>query len=238
MRYRLLDTTQAYAWGKLTESGEDLKILRRHCEHMIQALERSGATIWELPSAESIDFFVLNLSNVRAALEWSFSDQGDTSLGTKLVGAAACLFFQAGLLPECAAWTEHAIGALDTSSKGTHLELELLACFASSLMNTRGNTPASHTALVGALDIAERLKAAPMQQLYLLQALYKWQNRSGDFHGLRECTISRNGPARFRVNGPTLHGLPAEPRFGSSTRPFLIRQRGAIHRYSRRNHAA
>src|ERR1022692_3019456 len=33
------------------------------------------------------------------------------------------------------------------------------------------------------------------------------------------CTISRNGPARFRVNGPTLHGLPAEPRFESFTRP-------------------
>jgi hypothetical protein len=41
---------------------------------------------------------------------------------------------------------------------------------------------------------------------------------------LFRCTISRNGPARFRVNGPTLHGLPAEPRFGSFTRPFSLRQ--------------
>jgi hypothetical protein len=39
-----------------------------------------------------------------------------------------------------------------------------------------------------------------------------------------KCTISRNGPARFRINGPTLHGLPAEPRFESSTRPFSLRQ--------------
>jgi hypothetical protein len=39
-----------------------------------------------------------------------------------------------------------------------------------------------------------------------------------------KCAISRNGPARFRVNGPTLHGLPAEPRFESSTRPFSLRQ--------------
>ena len=36
--------------------------------------------------------------------------------------------------------------------------------------------------------------------------------------------ISRNGPARFRVNGPTLHGLPAEPRFESFTRPFSLMQ--------------
>jgi hypothetical protein len=40
----------------------------------------------------------------------------------------------------------------------------------------------------------------------------------------RRCTISRNGPARFRVKGPTLHGSPAEPRLGSSTGPFSSRQ--------------
>jgi predicted ATPase/DNA-binding winged helix-turn-helix (wHTH) protein len=187
MRYRLLDTTRTYAWQKLTESGEDLKILRRHCEHMIHVLEQFGATIWALPNPESIHFFVLNLSNLRAALEWSFSDQGDTGLGAKLTGASACLFFQVGLLPECAAWTERAIGALDTLSKGTRLELELLACFATSLMATRGNAPASHTALVRGLDVAERLKAALMP-LFLLHALYIWQVRNGDFRGLRELT--------------------------------------------------
>jgi predicted ATPase/DNA-binding winged helix-turn-helix (wHTH) protein len=187
MRYRLLDTTRAYAWQKLTESGEDLKIVRRHCEHLIHALEQFGATILAPPSPESIDFFVLNLSNLRAALDWSFSDQGDSGLGAKLAGASACLFFQVGLLPECAAWTERAIGALDTLSKGTRLELELLACFATSLMVTRGNAPASHTALVRGLDIAERLKAAPIQ-LYLLHVLYKWQIRSGDLRGFRELT--------------------------------------------------
>jgi predicted ATPase/DNA-binding winged helix-turn-helix (wHTH) protein len=188
MRYRLLDTTRAYAWQKLTESGEALKILRPHCEHMIHALEQFGVTIWAPPSPDSIDFFVLNLSNVRAALEWSFSDQGDTGLGARLARASACLFLRAGLLLECVAWTERAIGALDTICKGTQLELELLACFASSLMITRGNVRTTYTALVRALDIAKRLKAAPMQQLYLLQALYKWQIRCGDLRGFRELT--------------------------------------------------
>jgi predicted ATPase len=186
-RYRLLDTTRAYAWQKLTESGEDVKIIRRHCEHMIHALKRFGATIWAIPSPESIDFFVLNLGNLRAALEWSFSDQEDSGLGAKLTGASAPFFFQAGLLPECAGWAERAMDALDTASKGTRLELELLACFASTVMVTRGNVPAIHTALIRALDIAERLEAAPMQ-LYILHALYKWQIRSGDLRGFRELT--------------------------------------------------
>jgi predicted ATPase/DNA-binding winged helix-turn-helix (wHTH) protein len=183
MRYRLLDTTRAYAWQKLTESGEHLHIVRHHCEYMIRALEQFGVTIRVIPNPESIDFFVLNLSNLRAALEWSFSDQGDIGLGSKLAGVSACLFFQVGLLPECRAWTERAIGSLD--GKGTHLELELLTCFSMSLMITEGNAPASHTALVRALEIAEYINDAPMQ-LYLLRALHRWQIRSGDFRGLGE----------------------------------------------------
>src|SRR5580693_5796976 len=76
MRYRLLDTTRAYAWQKLTESGEHLKILRRHCEKMIHEMVQVGAKIREILSPGSLDFFLQSLSNLRAALEWSFSDQG------------------------------------------------------------------------------------------------------------------------------------------------------------------
>jgi predicted ATPase/DNA-binding winged helix-turn-helix (wHTH) protein len=187
MRYRLLDTTRAYAWQKLTDGREELKILRRHCDYLVHALGRFGATIWALPSSESTDFFVLNANNLRAALDWSFSANGDTRLGVTLAAASACLFHNAGLAPECAKWSERAMDALDAVGKGTPLELEILACFACSLMETRGSVPAIHTALVRALDIAERLKVAPMQ-LCLLQMLYRWQIRSGDHHSLRELT--------------------------------------------------
>jgi predicted ATPase len=187
MRYRLLDTTRDYAWQKLMERGEELKILRRHCEHMIHALGQFGATISAPPSPESIDFFVSNLGNLRAALEWSFSAEGDRGLGAKLAAASACLFHNAGLSPECATWSERAMDTLDTLSKGTQLEVEILACFASSLMETRGSLPATHAALARGLDIAERLQVAPMQ-LYLLQLLYRWKTRSGDHHSLRELT--------------------------------------------------
>jgi hypothetical protein len=96
--YRLLETTRAYAWQKLGESGEYQKIARRHCEQLTEALEKFGAQIWARPSPESIDFFAANLSNLRAALDWCFSDQGDNALGARLSGASAPLFFQAGLL--------------------------------------------------------------------------------------------------------------------------------------------
>jgi predicted ATPase/DNA-binding winged helix-turn-helix (wHTH) protein len=186
-RYRLLDTTRAYAWQKLTESGEDSAVLRGHCEYVVRGLNQFKATIWLRPNPASVDFFVLNLGNLRAALEWSFSAEGDTGLAAKLAGESACFFFQAGLMPECATWTERALSTLDTASKGTQVELELLACFASSLMVTRGNLPTIQSALLRALDIADDLNVAPMQ-LYLLHALYKWQIRSGDLRGFAELT--------------------------------------------------
>jgi len=200
MRYRLLDTTRSYAWQKLAEAAEDRKILRLHCQYLVRALEQFGSTIWALPSPESMHFFGLNLGNLRAALEWSFS-QRDTQLGAKLVGVSACLFLQAGILHECVAWTERAIESLGTLGAGTPLELELLVCFASSLMITKGNIPAAHIALTRALDITEKLKAAAPMQLCLLQALYKWQIRSGDFHGLRELT-SRIATVAKQISDP------------------------------------
>jgi predicted ATPase/DNA-binding winged helix-turn-helix (wHTH) protein len=187
-RYRLLDTTRAYAWQKLTESGEALKVLQRHCQYLLQALQQFDPAIWAIPSPASIDFFVVNLGNLRAALDWSFSPEGDTGLGARLASASACLFLQTGLLPECVAWTGRALGVLGTPSEGTPMELELLACFATSLMTTRGNLPTARSALVRALDIAERLNTAAIQQLFLLMALYKWQIRSGDLRGVRELT--------------------------------------------------
>jgi tetratricopeptide (TPR) repeat protein len=154
---------------------------------VIHGLKQFKATIWLRPNLEGIDFFVSNLGNLRAALDWGFSAEGDTALGARLAAESTCFFFQAGLLPECAAWAERAIVALDAPSKGTHLELELLACFASALMVTRGNLPTTQSALLRALDIADCLNVAPMQ-LYLLHALYKWQIRSGDLRGFPELT--------------------------------------------------
>ena len=185
--YRLLETTRAYAWQKLSESGEDQKIVRRHWEQLAEALEKFGAQIWARPSPDSITFFTSNLSSLRAALDWCFSDHGGSALGARLSGAAASLFFQAGLLPECVTWSERAVGVLGPDGAGTRLELELLACLSQSRMLTSGNIPSAHAAIVRALDIARRLEAAPME-LYLLHGLYKWQIRSGDFCGLEELT--------------------------------------------------
>jgi predicted ATPase len=184
-RYRLPETTRTYAWQKLIESGEHQMVARRHCEQLIRTLEGIAVEVWAAANRDSINVFISSLNNIRAALDWCVSDSGDTALGVRLSGASASLMFHAGLLPECVTWTERALGVLDTSNRGTPLELELLGGLSQSLMITRGNDPATRAVIVRALDITERLKVAPME-LYCLHTLCKWQVRSGDFRGYRE----------------------------------------------------
>src|SRR5207253_3519106 len=47
MQYRLLETTRAYAFEKLTESGESQPVARRHAEYYRDLLERAEAE-WEI----------------------------------------------------------------------------------------------------------------------------------------------------------------------------------------------
>ena len=195
IRYRLLDTTRAYAWQKLVDGGEHLRTARRHCEYLAQVLEQFNATAAIPCSPEAVNFFAANLSNLRAALEWSFSKQGDSVLGARVTAASAALFFELTLLPECITWTERALRALDAVGKGTRAELELQTCFALSFAVTKGNVWVAHNALMRALELAESLRD-PATQLLLLHALYRWQTRSGDFRGLAVLTSRIEAVAR------------------------------------------
>src|ERR1700687_5209237 len=125
MRYRLLDTTRAYATGKLVESGEMDAAARRHAIYFCQFLEGADAADSTCRETHGLMGCVEQLGNVRAALDWSFSDRGDPSVGTALVAASAPLFLELSLLNECQHWAERALAAIDCASRGSRREMEL-----------------------------------------------------------------------------------------------------------------
>ena len=65
------------------------------------------------------------LSNVRAALEWSFGLQGDDEVATRLAAASMPLFMELSLLIECQGWAERAIARLGDRHKNSRREMEI-----------------------------------------------------------------------------------------------------------------
>jgi predicted ATPase len=127
--FRLMDTTRAYAAVKLQESGETEIIARRHALYYAEYLEiaASGATVFLDLSASSVE-----VGNIRAALEWSFSGLGDATIGVAITARAAPTILRLSLLDECRHWCRRALAALGENDRGTKQELALQEALAIS----------------------------------------------------------------------------------------------------------
>jgi predicted ATPase/DNA-binding winged helix-turn-helix (wHTH) protein len=180
MRYRLLDTTRAYALDIGIDTAEATDLAVRHATYYRRWLEQTGAE-WPTYSngAQRAPYFA-GLNNVRAALEWCFGDNGSVEIGVRLAAAAAPVFLAMSLLPEGHRWSERAISAVDDVTRGSAEEMRLQAVLGVTLMFTRGNAEAARVALDRSLAIAEARSDAP-GQLQLLNLLHIFHQRSGDF---------------------------------------------------------
>ena len=76
-RYRLLDTTRAYALEKLDESNERQLCAHRHAEYYRGVFERAAAEEETLPTTEWLAEYGSQIDNLRTALDWAFSPSGD-----------------------------------------------------------------------------------------------------------------------------------------------------------------
>jgi len=112
-RYRLLDTTRAYGQGKLEESGQANSQRRRHAEHVRLVFDRAKAECDQHPTADWLQAYGCELGNLRAALDWAFSKEGDGAMGAAITAAAAPIWFHLSLLDEGLSRVERAIAWLE-----------------------------------------------------------------------------------------------------------------------------
>jgi predicted ATPase/class 3 adenylate cyclase len=108
-RYRLLESTAAYAREKLAAAGQREAFTRRHAEyfrdHALATEERwgTGSTYAWVAVAE------LELGNDRAAFEWTLKRGNDAVLGGTIAGALRHVWNSAGLSVEGRYWIELAL---------------------------------------------------------------------------------------------------------------------------------
>jgi len=135
VRYRLLETTRAYAREKLAESGELGQVARAHAERYRDLLERAHVE-WETrPTVEWLADYARGIDDLRAALDWAFSPHGDTSIGVALTVASVPLWLQLSLMEECHRYVERALSCVGSGSKRDFSrELQLYSALGASLM--------------------------------------------------------------------------------------------------------
>jgi predicted ATPase len=180
-RYRLLDTTRAYARAKLDDLGETPSVNRRHALYWERRLAQAHSHKAIAGQSEGDDTRLEDLGNIRAALEYSLSAHGDNDLGIALAAAAAPLFTNFSLLSECYQWTGRALSLLSDEMRGTRYEMELQAAFGHAMMFTRGNSNQALAALTSGLQLAEQLKDR-FYQFRLLSDLHMFRLRTGRFY--------------------------------------------------------
>ncbi len=99
-RYRLLETTRAYALEKLAEAGESAGISRRHAQHFRDCFERAADDWLHKPDADWCTEYFPERDNVRAALDWALGERGDAVVGVALAGASGALWTEMSLARE------------------------------------------------------------------------------------------------------------------------------------------
>jgi predicted ATPase/DNA-binding winged helix-turn-helix (wHTH) protein len=104
VRYRLLETTRAYALEQLAAQGEAAVTRQRHaqalCALFVQTEEARFGEQGTLSLAGFMQRLEPELDNLRAALDWALGAGGDIATAVALAGAAAELYRRVGLSQE------------------------------------------------------------------------------------------------------------------------------------------
>jgi len=179
--YRLLNTTRAYALKRLEEHAELDAVFRRHAEYCTGRLESQREALLPLPQAERVAAHSRQLSDVRAALEWSFGPRGDAEIATRLAVPATQLLLELSLLAECQLWSERAIALLGSQHPDSRREMEICATLPFALMYTEGNNQRVRTAFSRALGAAVRQQDVDYE-LRLLSGLFRYSYWTNDIN--------------------------------------------------------
>lgn len=160
-RFRLLESTRAYASGKLAASGRRDRLARRHAEyfraHALAADERWGKSSvirWRTDVEKDLD-------NYRAALEWSLKQGNDELTGAHIAGMLGRFWRSSGLAAEGRNWISLALARV-REDEHPDIALRLWRGYA-HLVTADAKVEAAQHALVHAAAVGDARSTAWVQ---------------------------------------------------------------------------
>lgn len=180
-RFRLLETTRAYAAEKLAQTHGEVDARRRHADHFRASLEQSAQDWLSRPRTEWWETYGRQLDDVRAGLDWALAAGGDEHLGVLLTAASIPLWIGLSKLSEFRVWLEMALSRIgDAGLADSSVEIRLNLSLYTILFNTEGPGPEAGKTLHRALEVARRLGDERSEQI-ALWALAGAQHVAGEY---------------------------------------------------------
>jgi predicted ATPase/DNA-binding winged helix-turn-helix (wHTH) protein len=177
--YRLLETTRLYALEKLRDNDEYQLIARRHAEYYLALIAQAEAESATRIEGDWLATYGRHLDNLRAALDWAFSENGDVRIGVALTVGVVPLWFKLSLMNECRRRVGQALAGADTEVD-PRVIMRLNAALAASSLYTVGATQDVATAWTKVLEIADRLEDTE-HRLWARWGMWNYQLNHGAF---------------------------------------------------------
>ena len=153
---RLLETTRAYATARLARLPGGDQFARRHALYYAEQLRKlSDGRVTS--QAGSAHLRVLEIANVRTAIEWAFSAGRDPMLAVTMWCMAAPRFLELGLVRECKRTCERSINELPDQFRSTQTELRLLDSTATTYFAGADYDAAMKQVLERGLELSRQL---------------------------------------------------------------------------------
>lgn len=127
MRYRLLDSTRAFAGDLLEASGELTDVMAAYARYILDILARANADQASLSARRWHTTYASRADDLRKAVNWALFLRSDPLLGMQLVSMGLPLWHELSLSEEARRYCEQALAEFDRiSCSDLALKLKLL----------------------------------------------------------------------------------------------------------------
>jgi non-specific serine/threonine protein kinase len=112
-RYRLLESTRAYALDRLDACGERADVALRHARYFAGVARDADATYGRTKTSAWLPALEAETDNFRRALQWAVLEGNDVPLGSTIAGCLERFWINAGFEVEGRRWLRAALEKLD-----------------------------------------------------------------------------------------------------------------------------
>ncbi len=209
-RWRLLETTRAYAAEKLLESGEAEQVARRHAEFFLEVFSAFGVESRLQAAIDGLPLYRPEIDNLRGALTWAFGETGDSAIGIRLAAASCDFWIAESLIAECRDWSGRALAQLG-DALGSRDEMVLQCAYGRTLLYTQGMVEGSLLALTKGLSLSEELDEPDFQQRASMD-IWLFKSRSAQLVEALEAArrleeMTRDREIQFRAAADWIVGI-------------------------------